>query len=279
MSIQNKTQTIPRSEANSFENALVLQVDTSELSARNARNKYTERKHWVEFNSKFGYRYCTASFDSSRNYWCKPKKGTYSTFLAIVTDEVSQIGIIGFGRYDDAETMQKLLDGYEFCEENTKYLNLLITAKTRSKQAYDAYKEEAEEAFKQTRKDASTFKQDHFYTKKEIVKCTEDLELIKVVLYLYGVAKGKRKRDFQSTVLAYYIPSNEISIDDMMEKLESKAEETLKAEYRFWDSVKMIAKNCTFRAPTDGSMFYGMSEMLMSSLKEVRLETENRRSA
>lgn len=85
MSIQ-KIKTIP-STANSFDTAIIVEINNIGLSVKNARRKFTKRKHWIERRATHGFRHCYATFDEVKDAYCKPHKGTYYPFQVLIVKE------------------------------------------------------------------------------------------------------------------------------------------------------------------------------------------------
>lgn len=258
---------------NSFENAYIEELDNSELSARNARNKYTKRKHWIETNKKGDMRYCFSTYDSKRNYWCKPKKSTYSAFVALVKID-NEIFRTGFSTWTEVERIEKLKNKYSFYPEQLEKIDSHIKFINLANKAYNKAHDDAKKSFEKTRKSKDDFKVNTLYRKNEITKCSDNLELTKIYLNGKGVKKRCKKQDYILDDLFYYIHDGGKSHSEMLELSKNKAMEHIKEKYRYIDHVNLCFKSCTYNAPTNGSMMYGMQEMLNIGIphKGVKLE-------
>ena len=176
---------------NSQEGAFIQDLDNSGLAARNARNKYTKRAHWIETRKNGESRYCYSTYDESRGVWCNPKKGTYSLFIAMyANDDNTDFNIVGIGEYMDVDKMETLRGKYSFDTAQLEKIDLMIKLRKASTAAYAEYNKDAEKKFEETRKEASDFKTDHFYGEHQFNKCTTDLNLIKLFVSGYGIKKG-----------------------------------------------------------------------------------------
>lgn len=257
----------------SEENALILEIDNSGLNARNARNKYTHRKHWLEYSPKRGYRHCSSSFDSRRRTWCKAKKGTYNQFLGMrLTSEIaSDNNLITFGfcssGYANEETRDKM-NTYALNESQRSKVNKLLNHGKALNDLYSKAIDEANEKQKPEAKDMSEYKFNSLYRESEIAKCTSDLDLIVFRVEGKGIKKRCRKAERIFENVGYIIASPDQTreesatkfIDDIL--LTSQAKSKL-SNFREINSAYITAKKCTLNARKGDSPFYGMREMLM----------------
>ena len=262
------------------DNALILEVDTSELSARNARNKYTHRKHWIEYKPKHGYRYCYASYDNSRKRWCSPKRGTYNMFLRmrLVDNDVTTIGFYSLW---DFEKTQEKIDKYAFNDADTKWLTDTFETYKNVNKAYSDAMEDAKKEAKEEAKTLSDYKFNSLYKESEIAKSTDDIDLIVFRVTGKGIKKRCRNSERIFENVGYIIAQPDQTreeaansfIDDIL--LKSQAKKILTDKYREVDFATIEAKKCTLNARSGDSPFYGMREMLMESpLARLALEVE-----
>ena len=275
------------SEFNSFDNAYELEIDTSLLAARNARNKYTKRKHWVESNAKgTQYRYCYSTFDVKRQTWCNPKKGTYADVVAMIDNPANEktrnngdVAVLKLSGYDSNEYLLGIKDKYELDKHQLKALDNLLYIKKAYEDAYSKAIEKAKEEKKNNSKTLTDYKFHVPYTEKEINKCTEDLELIKVYVSGYGIKKRCRKSDYFHDKLYYIVPrpDQKASCPEAQQEVLNNPD-TLKAattfltdKFREVSKAELATKKTTYQAPQGDSMFYGFKEMMMSHGKTVRL--------
>lgn len=76
-------------------------------------NQRTQRREWIEYKPKFGYRYVTATRNPKTGRWNKPKASTYYELMVLVQDEeTGHIKYHALGYHDRAETIDRFEEKY-----------------------------------------------------------------------------------------------------------------------------------------------------------------------
>jgi hypothetical protein len=267
-----KKRTLPTT-CDSQENAYIEEIDVSHLSPRNARRKYTQRAHWLEYNKRHGYRYCTASYDNNRKTWCKPNKGTYSIFKFLCFDLDGEIRTNGFSTYEtNTENMLGLIDQYELDAEQIKFITNYAQGMEQAKERYEKAKESAKEEMIKTRKDFTDYAFNTLYELNEINKCTSDMKLLKLFASGHAIKKKCRKSDYFNEAVGFIVlppDSTDAEVkkelaNKMLELTKPHAENLLKNKFREVKTATYSAKDVEYQAPYNKEElgFYGMKEVL-----------------
>lgn len=73
----------------------------------------TERREWIEYKPKFGYRYVTCTRNPKTGKWNKPKPGGYYELAVMIQDnETGHINYTALGYHDRAETIDRFEEKY-----------------------------------------------------------------------------------------------------------------------------------------------------------------------
>ena len=266
--MQTKLEVLPESH-NSQENAYVLYIDVSALGAKNARRKYTQRRHWLEKSGKRGYRSCYQSYDSVRNYWCNPVKGTYSRFLALKPlfedNKLLDIVSIGFSDYQDAEKIRAFADKYALSDNQLKEVLDHADTKETIGKIIDSHREEQIKRAEEKKRGLDSYTIGTPYSLHEINKCTDNMDLLKVSVTGYAVRRKCRKNDYFNDTICYALPlpdDKKQTANEIIEKTLEKIKRHLADTYRTIEVAKIEVKEVELMASREVGGFYGMRQNL-----------------
>lgn len=279
MEINNmKRQVLPINEVLGMENAIITEIDTSGLSSRNARNKYTKRKHWIEKHARKGeYRYAYATYDNNRGYWCTPKRGTYNQYISLIFKDESKglmddnINTIGFYSYWDKDKVKETLNKFDFSEFDKKHIESGAKLYEQIDNAYSNAIENAKKEHEENKRSIESYQDNIIYKTDEINKCTEDMKLYSIQIKGNAIKKRCRKSDFYFKELGYLtINKNDDALivwSRHCDNIKKLAHKHIKDNLRDFSKLQIGIKDTTYKAPKGDSHFYGFSHMLMAPFK------------
>lgn len=265
-----------------IEKAIILDIDTSNLSPRNARYKYTKRQWWLEKNKKGEYRSVYSTYDNKRKVWCNPKKGTYYPFLGLVITENSNItgdaSITGFNYYTSVEDIKAWKEKYILSPEASKEVDTYIQMKEDATKLYEERKALLMKEIKEDKRPMTSYKFKHLYTKKEIANCSDPLNILDIAITCSKAIKKKcRKADYYTHTIGYVVlPPGypDMNIDQkeaykhyLLLDLESKAQIAVTSRLRKNETpIKLEAQEVEYTPSQGDSPFYSMKRNLSIGL-------------
>lgn len=219
------------------------------------RREKTERRFWIDTNKRGEQRMVYQSKNPKTGRWCAEKKMTYSfKRLIVIEKETGRVKSTGVYKGDGNDLRNFREFHREFLSSrDIKDLDeqIMIISKV------DEYWQDMEKKAKERQHTINhlDLKSKMFWTKDEIVKSTDDIELYEVYLQVYGIKKRCRKADHEHLTLGY-VPSQFFTIDDIVEKVDNLIPITLKENMKAVSKAQLRVLRHSYQAPRDGSIFF-----------------------
>lgn len=227
----------------------------------------TKRRYWIETSKTHGQRLAYATMSPKTGQWCKPKRGTYSYIkLLLKQDDNGYIVTDSVSKYASSETMSNFLTKYEndLSTWEASEIKSMIRA---SDMVGDFYKEQETKTIEAHKERVSIddMPKNTLLTKKDLLTCKDELKTRKIEVIVTGVKKRCRNVTTEYITLGYVIDDleNWLADVDLFTLTKDLIAPAIEKVMRETKETRIKIVEVTYKPANDGSMFHGMSQMLM----------------